>query len=106
MEKLITSYCGELERGDFIAVSNSNYIDLGFYLGRGVNNSTQYYTLNSIIWWKSEDYKGKRKFPFTAYFQNSPHLRIVKMHPDHLVEKYRIMYDQCVEILKELQILQ
>jgi hypothetical protein len=36
-------YGGQLEIGDFIAVSNGNHIDLGWYCGDG-SNTLQYYS--------------------------------------------------------------
>lgn len=40
-------YGGKLQIGDFIIVSNGNFLDFGWYCGDGINRTLQYYNFRS-----------------------------------------------------------
>ena len=40
-------YIKDLKQGDFIAIAHNNWIEFGWYIGRGQGNSVQYFTLRS-----------------------------------------------------------
>lgn len=40
-------YIKDIKQGDFIAIAHNNWIEFGWYIGRGQGNSVQYFTLRS-----------------------------------------------------------
>ena len=47
-------YGKELEKGDFIIIASGNYLDLGWYVGRGKSGTVQYYHLHEGCYWFDE----------------------------------------------------
>ena len=110
--KTETTYTGELKPGDFIAISIGNWLDIGFYAGRGKTGSMQYYTYHSLLAWNLGQEETtdtppsypKTKSPWKSYINSYLEGRVVKLHPSVLAEKYREQYEESIEILKQLNI--
>ena len=59
---------GQLEIGDFIAVSNGNHLDFGWYCGDGINTLQYYYYRNAVCAYNTyEDWLNQSEANRTAW---------------------------------------
>ena len=96
-----TFYTGELKTGDLIAV-NDYKITLGFYLGRGINYSKQFYSFRALNYWIEHPNSGSpRKW---YILENEPCRRIMKITSEHFDEETMKEYEKALEAMKKLEI--
>lgn len=101
---MLNSYLsGDLKTGDFIIIAVENYLDVGFYLGRGPTGTMQYYSVITLSDWFSST---KERKPRKSYV-NSPHnYRVAKYHPECIENPaFTKMYIDSIEALRILKII-
>jgi hypothetical protein len=99
-------YSGEIKTGDLIVVAVSHsWLDVGFFLGRGGENSVQYYLMNGLSN-KMIDYRDKGIFkpPKKAYYNTDYPMKITKYSKDCLSQEQLVIYENAIEALKLLKI--
>lgn len=104
-----TKLSGNIQIGDYIILSEGNYLTTGFYIGRGKTGSFQFFTVNALVYWidakkDPNNHYGRAKRPYKSYI-NSPYItRISKYHPDCLSPEQRQDYEKAIEVLKLLNL--
>ena len=96
-------YTGEIKIGDLIIISSGNYLEIGFYVGRGQNDSVQYYHLSELNWWikrLKEPNPPKRKLPYVSHINVIHPTRIAKYDVNLLTNEYKEIYEKGIELLK------
>lgn len=120
-------YGGQLEIGDFIAVSNGNHLDFGWYCGDG-SNTLQYYSYsvpagaygqykdwlndteeNKSVW-KTKRYTNgfTKKCLWKSYINAVHSTRVVKLiHPEDIFtgKEEREIYEESKEVLITLNFI-
>jgi hypothetical protein len=97
MRKL--KYGGDLNFGDFIAVSEGNRIVFGWYFGNGINNTLQYYYLKAPDqcyeayenWEKIKDPEVKKKHWSTKKYSKGFTLKCIYKSYINAVHDTRVM---------------
>lgn len=92
----------EIKKGDLILVIFNNTSELGFYLGKGRNQSHQYHRLTSLDYWLPEIKQGIAKAPAKGYVSNCTPYRMVKYSPELLNDEFKDKYNNALEALKLL----
>lgn len=116
-------YGGKLEFGDLVAISDGNHLNFGFYAGRGIGGTFQYYPLHSpsvcyeryTEWLKMSDELKEKNHAYKQYkkgftskciykaYINAVHkTRIMRVtDPENVFtdSKDRELYDEAKEIL-------
>ena len=96
----------ELEKWDLIIAIFNNYADVGFYLGKGVNLSRQYYSIYTLAHWLDRKLDGKTsRGPYKSYMSNGCFARFIKYSSELIDDPETIeTYNKAVEALKLLNI--
>lgn len=100
-----SAYTGELQPGDLVAVAaSSDYVHVGFYVGRGKTGSFQFYPLHTLAYWfdgeHSRRIQGKK--PYVS-FRNSFYSNMaLKISPETFTPKMKETYDKASEAMKLL----
>jgi hypothetical protein len=106
-------YGGTLVKGDMIAVSTSNCLNIGFYIGLAKSGTVHYYSLEQLKWmydnWEEQKLNKEeqdiklRKPP--VYYVYPHHLRFMKITRDVLTKPEDLEnYEKALIMLKELKI--
>lgn len=104
-----TALSGDIQVGEYIVIAETNYLNAGFYIGRGKTGSFQFFSVESLTHWldaKSNpgSWLSKRKHPYKSYI-NSPYItRIAKYSPDCLSPEEKQEYEKAIEALKLLNL--
>jgi hypothetical protein len=88
---------GELYTGDVIAIAYSNCFYLGIYLGRGQNNSLQYYGLSHADYLLDNYKKGKRVFKL--HINSVGENRVIKINYNDLNDEQKVKCSKIYEII-------
>jgi len=84
-------HSGTIVKGDLIAIATDNYLEIGFYLGRGKTGTLQYYSLYGLFY-REENSPNTPPGKWAKSYINSPHAgRIIKVN----------VKDLCIEKLVE-----
>lgn len=101
-------YADNLEIGDTIVISEGNYLNMGFFAGRG-RNTIQYYTPSCVVavWEKAQQKNEKFKIKdcWKGYIKDSK-WRIAKVNtPLFGAPEHEEDYKKATEILKEIKFI-
>lgn len=102
-----TYYTGDLQIGDLVAVAENSYICLGFFAGRGINDSFQYWSFWSLAEWFDDVYNVRTRGhkPRKSYHNAaSPH-RVIKLTPEFFDNVTMEKYEKSIEALKLLKVI-
>lgn len=105
---MTTKHSGNLKIGDFIIISTSNYLLLGFYAGSGHGGTLQYYCLDGLSRRYDTMMKGgKLEKRLYKFYLNSPRETRTVKYDVNLIENQETIekYYQSIEILKEYKII-
>ena len=101
---------GELKKGDLIVAVFNNYLELGFYLGKGGGMSEQYYSTGRLSQWLTYVEKCKEdgvpyKAPYKSYMSNANSYRFMKYSPELIIEEGMLeQYNRAITAIKLLNI--
>ena len=104
---MTTRYSGNLKIGDFIIISNNNYLSLGFYAGSG-RGTLQYYWLDGLSRRYDLMMKGEKlEKKLYKFYLNSPRETRTIKYDVNLIENEETIekYHQSIEILKKYNII-
>lgn len=107
MNEFKTTLSGDIKIGDYIVVADGNYLNTGFYIGRGQGNSFQFFTVRGLVVWldtKLNNPTYKRKHPYRSYLNTPSSYRISKYSPDCLTSEEKQEYEKALEALKLLNL--
>jgi hypothetical protein len=91
----------QLKTYDFIIIAENSTLVLGFYLGRGKNNSFQYYHLWTLSNHYNKNYEGKL---YKSYFNSYNEYRVAKYHPDCIENpEVKELYDNAIQVIRKLK---
>lgn len=105
---MTTRYSGNLKIGDFIIISNNNYLSLGFYAGSGQGGTLQYYCLDGLSRRYDLMMKGEKlEKKLYKFYLNSPRETRTIKYDVNLIEDEETIekYYQSIEILKKYNII-
>lgn len=103
-----TLHTGNLKIGDLIAVAENSYIHIGFFAGRGINNSFQYWTMDQLcMWLDPEGWRRKKgKLPYKFYHNSVRASRVIKISPEFFTNESMEMYEKSLEALRLLKVIE
>lgn len=101
-----TRYTGALKVGDFIVVAEGNHMYIGFFAGRGIGNSFQYWTTWQLSRWLDDPtWRKKGHLPRKSYHNTYNPQRAMKITPEFLNAEHMEEYNKSIEALRILKIL-
>jgi len=95
-----TKFSGRIEKWDIVAISIENEIVLGFYVGRGKTGTLQYYSIEQISRMHDELFYEKLGRYAKCYINSPTAIRIMKIGPDDLGQKFKEKYEKSIKYLK------
>lgn len=102
-----TRYTGDLQVGDLVAVAEGNCLYAGFFAGRGIGDSFQYWGMWSLCDWFDNKYgeRMKGRKPRKAYHNAASPNRVIKITPEFFNKETMEMYEKSIEALKILKVI-
>jgi hypothetical protein len=93
-------HSGTIVKGDIIAIASDNFIQLGFYIGRGKGGTLQYYSLDGMAW-RENNKPDERPDRWAKAYINTPHSgRVIKVDVKSLCIDKLVQYEKATRYLE------